>query len=194
MGRGARALAVPPTDTPRLSSRPPLTIRAVSRGGGIGQGREIGHVDERERLGVDAVASAGRRRAVGEHVAEVAIAPRADDLHPQHAVAAVRFVVATFSSDDRLEEAGPPGAGVGRTSRSTRTAAAAADAGVDAVAACCRAASRRTAARCPAPEPPRNWAGDSSARHSASVFTIRGTSTGPTSCPAALNTFTETHG
>src|SRR5687768_7194079 len=54
---------------------------------------------------VDAVAQAGRRRAVGEHVAEVSAAAAAVHLGPHHAVGAIHGGL--DRSLERLEEARP---------------------------------------------------------------------------------------
>ena len=132
----------------------------------------------------------GRRRAVGEDVAEVTRSG-AEDLDTLHAVAAVR-VGDDVPGRNRLEEARPAGAGVELGGRGEQRQAAA-DAGVDAVALLSSRVPQKGRS-VPLPRATWNWSGVSIARHSASVLTTGGTSTGPTSLPAALNTFTRTVG
>src|SRR5712671_4930253 len=97
-------------------------------------------VDEVHRDRVEAVALAGRRRAIGEDVAEVAATAGASDLGAGHAVAMV-LDERDLGAVDRLEEAGPAGARLElRLRREKRQSAQAADVGplllvVDQVAA-----------------------------------------------------------
>src|ERR1700704_4321370 len=75
---------------------------------------------ERERGGVDAEAIAGRRRSVGEHVAEVATALAATDLDTGHEMAVVAME-RDGVGHRRFRKAGPPTArfelGVGAEER-----------------------------------------------------------------------------
>uniref|UniRef100_A0A0N4Z8I6 DNA helicase n=1 Tax=Parastrongyloides trichosuri TaxID=131310 RepID=A0A0N4Z8I6_PARTI len=73
----------------------------------IRQGLAFGRKAERHR--VDAVAQTGRRRAVGEHMAQMAAAAGAADLGADHAVAGVADL-AHVRLVERREEAGPAGA------------------------------------------------------------------------------------
>src|SRR5690606_20324118 len=73
----------------------------------IGQGLAVGSEPERDRI--QAMAFAGRRRAVGEYVAQVAAAASADFLGTQHAVAAVAHVAYVVGRVG-CEEARPAGA------------------------------------------------------------------------------------
>src|SRR6185369_6606584 len=93
--------AAPPTWGP--GSSPWRAWRAPSQGSCLRAG------PERERDRVDAVALAGRRRAVVEHVPEVAAAARAVHLVARHAE---RVVLADLDAArlDRLPEARPAGA------------------------------------------------------------------------------------
>src|SRR5262245_59964727 len=68
-------------------------------------------IDEEERLRIDAMADAGGRRPIVEHVAQVAVAPGAEDFGSAHAMAAVGFGRDILGAH-RLEEAWPAGAGV----------------------------------------------------------------------------------
>src|SRR4051812_32194455 len=65
---------------------------------------------EVQRAGVDAVALAGRARAVVEHVSQVGATARAPHLDAAHAVAVVRDQLHAVVGD-RLPEARPPGPG-----------------------------------------------------------------------------------
>ena len=60
---------------------------------------------------IDAIAQAGGRRAILKHVALVGAAQRAFNLHPVHPAAVVWLAHDIFPGH-RLEEAGPPGAGI----------------------------------------------------------------------------------
>src|SRR5271166_4533032 len=74
--------------------------------------------DEAQRRGVDAVAHAARlARAVGEHVAKVAVPVRRPDLRPDHAVALVG-VLDHVARLDRHREARPAGVAVVLVDRS----------------------------------------------------------------------------
>jgi hypothetical protein len=64
-----------------------------------------------ERSGVDAIAQAGRVRAIGEDVAEMASATGAGDLGASHAMAAV-FVLFDVLLIKRIVKAGPAATGV----------------------------------------------------------------------------------
>jgi hypothetical protein len=79
-------------------------VAAVQR---VGQGRAALHELQRHRI--DAVAQPGRRRAVGEEVALVAVAAGAAGLDAHHAVGASCTAVTCASSIGRVE-AGPAGA------------------------------------------------------------------------------------
>src|SRR6185369_4420004 len=65
---------------------------------------------ELQRRAVDAVALPGRRRAIGEHVPEMAATLRAVDLGPRHPVAAIHG--GADRSRMRRHETGPSGAGL----------------------------------------------------------------------------------
>ena len=144
-----------------------------------------------ERLRVHAVPLPRRQRAVREHVAEMAVAARAQDLDAHHAVAAIRLGRDVLVGD-RLEEARPAGARIElRVRRKQRQPAA--DARVDAGAlvveqraaerplGAVRARDRELLRRQLRPATP------------ASVFSTRGRSSGPTSCPSRLKTFRNFH-
>ena len=92
----------------------------------------------------------------GKHVAEVAVASRAQDLDAHHAVAAI----ALRRPRSRPRSAGRSSASrcLTRTSRSTQTAAARSRCRCRRRRACCRAACRRTAAPSHARVPPRTAA------------------------------------
>src|SRR5947209_6055798 len=66
---------------------------------------------EVDGAGVDAVPQAGRRRTVGEDVAEVAAAPAARHLGPEHPIAPV-LVLLDLALGERPGEARPAAAGV----------------------------------------------------------------------------------
>ena len=76
-----------------------------------GAGSQIFLRNEFQRDGVDAVAEAGGRGAVGEDVAEVGVAAGAEGFFADHAVAGIFFGDDVFRGDG-LEKAGPAGAGV----------------------------------------------------------------------------------
>ena len=80
--------------------------------GAVALALEVVERDEAQRRGVDAVAQAARLgRAVGEHVAEVAVPVGRTDLGPDHAVAGVR-VLHHVARLDRHREARPAGTAV----------------------------------------------------------------------------------
>src|SRR5690606_22061773 len=91
---------------------------------------QFGHRRKAQRCGIDAVAQAGRWRAVVEDVAEMGIADVADDFGAYHAVAAVDLFL-HHRRIQRLEVAGPAAAGFEFCIRGEQRRAAA-DAGVDA--------------------------------------------------------------
>ncbi len=123
----------------------------------------------------------GRRRAVGEDVAQVAVAAGAQDFDPQHPVAAIgvrRHVLVGH----RLEEARPAGARVELRVRGKERQAAA-DARVDAVPL---VVEQRAAERPLGPMRARNL--ELLGRQllpplGLGFLDTRGESTGPTSCP-----------
>src|SRR5688572_15701429 len=92
--------------TPGVPARGEPRLSNARFGGRI---REAGHgvpIRERQGFGIYAVSPAGRPRPVVEHVPEMRLAARTENLGPHHAVRAID-VLGDILVGDRLEEARP---------------------------------------------------------------------------------------
>ena len=125
-------------------------VRKASSPRRVGELRQLVDVGKFQRLGVHAVPLPRRRRAIGKHVTEMAVAARAENLDAHHAVGAI----GVSWRRSRRRSAGRSSASrcPNRISHSTQTAAARNRCTNRRRHACCRAACRRTAARCHARE------------------------------------------